>query len=130
MSKISRRSLARYGAEQLLAGKPASEIASHLAASLAEANMSQQVDFLLGDIAWELERRGELAVGQVVTASQLTSELEAAIKAQIQKATNTKAVLLENSVDKRVLGGMRVETSGKVWDTTISRKLTNLREVF
>ena len=130
MSKISRRALARYGAQQLLAGKPADVVAKYLAAALASAAMTDQVDFLLGDISWELENQGQLAVGHIVSARSLSSQLQETIRNEVKLAAKTKAVLLEERIDKSVIGGVRIETSGQVWDSTVSRKLTNLREAF
>jgi F0F1-type ATP synthase delta subunit len=49
---------------------------------------------------------------------------------QIKKATGAQAVVLEKTVDKSVIGGLRVQTSNHVWDSTIARKLIELKEVF
>jgi F-type H+-transporting ATPase subunit delta len=130
MSKISRRSLARYAVDELLSGRSSAGIAKELAATLTEDGKTGEVEFLVGDIAWELERRGELAVGTVTSATKLTSQLMDSLASQIKKATGTKQVLLNEEVDKSVIGGLRVETSGRVWDATISRKLSRIREAF
>lgn len=130
MSEISRRSLARYGAEQIIAGKPAADVAKHLAGMMIESGLTDEVEFLLSDIAWELEQQKELAIGLVTTATPLTKELENALKAQLIKATEASEVLLEKNTDKSVIGGIKVETSGRVWDETVARKLTDLREAF
>ncbi|MBX4197429.1 F0F1 ATP synthase subunit delta [Candidatus Saccharibacteria bacterium] len=130
MTKVSRRALARYGAQQLLAGNSARQIAKQLAALLTEAGRVGEANFLLEDIAWELERNQELAVGKVITAHPLSTKLAAELKAQLKQATGARQVLLEAEVDKSVLGGLRLQTADKVWDSTVSRKLSELREVF
>jgi F0F1-type ATP synthase delta subunit len=48
----------------------------------------------------------------------------------IKQATGARDVVLEKNVDKSVVGGLRVETSNHVWDSTIARKLAELKEVF
>jgi ATP synthase F1 delta subunit len=130
MNKLSRRSLARWAAEQLLAGQPAATVAKHLAAVLAQSGRAGQVDFLLGDINWELEQRQALAVGRVTSATPLSQQLEAALTEQLKKVTQADSVLLQKQIDPKVIGGLRLETASRIWDHTVSRKLSQLREVF
>jgi F0F1-type ATP synthase delta subunit len=130
MSKISRRSLAKWSAKQLAEGKSAAYISGHLAATLVEAGMAEQVDFLLNDILWELEQDKVLVVGKVTSVHQITRQLEESLAQQIKKATGAGSVLIEKSVDKSVLGGVRIETSNHIWDSTVLRKLSELKEVF
>lgn len=130
MNKLSRRAIANYTADQLVAGVSAHALARRLAAVLTESGLTNQLEFLLGDIASELESRGQLAVGRVTTIHPLTEELGAALKAQIKTATKVREVLLEEQIDKSVIGGIRVETASRVWDDTLSRKLNRLKEVF
>jgi F0F1-type ATP synthase delta subunit len=130
MNKVSRRALAHWAADQLEAGKSANSVAKHLAAALKQSNMSGQVEFLINDISWELEQRQTLTVGRVISANNLSKQLEQALIGQIKKATGAKDVVLEKRIDKSVLGGVRVETASRVWDATVSRKLSELKEVF
>ncbi len=130
MTRFSRRSLAGYAADQLLAGESAKSIAKRLAAVTIEAGKIGDIDFLLGDIAAELEVRRELSVALATSASELTPQLRAALKNQVKKATYSRSVLLQERLDRSVLGGVRIETSARVWDNTVARKLADLREVF
>jgi len=130
MNKLTRRALSRYAADQLLAGKSANAIAKHLAAVMVESGSMQDIDFLIGDIASELEQRRELAISRITSATPLSSELRDELKKRIKKATGAKAVLLEATVDGSVIGGIRIETSSRVWDSTIVRRLVDLREAF
>jgi ATP synthase F1 delta subunit len=130
MSKLSRRSLARYGADQLIAGVPAKTVAKQLIAALAESGRANEAGFLLDDISWELEHRQALAIGKVTSAHELSSRLQTELKAQLKKATGAKQVLIEPSIDKSVHGGIRVQTAAMIWDDTVTRKLSELREVF
>jgi F0F1-type ATP synthase delta subunit len=130
MSKVSRRSLAHWAASELASGKPAQNVARHLAAVLKESKMEKQIDFLVNDIAWELEHQKTLVIGKVTSAHQLSERLAGELAQQIKEITKAKNVVLVNNIDKSVIGGMRVETSNLVWDQTVSRKLSELREVF
>jgi F-type H+-transporting ATPase subunit delta len=130
MNKVSRRALANWAADQLISGKPAASVAKHLAAVLKQSNMAAQVGFLINDISWELEQRQALAVGKVTSASGLSKQLEDVLIGQIKKATGAKDVVLEKNIDKSVIGGVRIETASRVWDATVSSKLSELKEVF
>lgn len=130
MNKVSRRALANWAAEQLVDGKSAKSVAKHLAAVLQQSAMTNQVEFLMNDIAWQLEQQKALAVGKVITANDLSRQLEQALANQIQKATGAKEVVIEKSIDKSVIGGLRIETASNVWDATVARKLSELKEVF
>lgn len=129
MNKISRRSLARYAADELLAGKSAKIVAKSLAAVMVETGHAGSSQFIVDDIAAELECRGVLSVGRVTSASILTAQLRQALTGQLKKATGAGSVLLEERIDKSVIGGLRVETANRVWDRTIARKLQQLKEI-
>jgi len=128
MSKLPRRMLARYAVDQLLKNKPSKQIAKEIAAVAAEAGQVLDPEFLLGDIAWELERRKELVVGKVSSAHELSPDLRAELSSQLKNSTGAKEVLLEETTDRSLIGGLRVETANRVWDNTVSRKLSQLRE--
>ena len=130
MNKISRRSLARWAADQLADGQPVVSIAKHLAAVLSQTKMADQTEFLISDIGWELEQRGVLIIGKVTSANPLAKQLESALLVNLKQITKSDNVVLERNVDKSVLGGVRIETSARVWDRTVARQLTNLKEVF
>jgi F0F1-type ATP synthase delta subunit len=130
MNKVSRRAIARYAAEQLQKGEDAGQLAKQLASLMVETGLTDQTDFLIGDIAWELEQRGQLSAASVTIAHPLSNELKTALKDRLKKAINVGQVLIEENVDKSVLGGIRIETPGHVWDATVSQKLKNLREAF
>lgn len=130
MSKVSRRSLAGYAADELLAGKNATTLAKQLAAILVESGRAGDSEFLLSDTAWELEQRRALTIGRVTSATPLAQPLQTALKAQLKKATQAQEIVLQQELDKSVIGGIKVETSGEIWDKTIARKLTELREAW
>jgi F0F1-type ATP synthase delta subunit len=130
MSKVSRRALAGYAADQLLAGKSAKSVAKSLAAQIHDSGSNIEPEFLLEDIAWELENRKALAVGHVTSASALSSKLEDDLMEHLKKVTKADKVVLEKHIDKSVIGGVRVETSGRVWDGTVLRALSELKEAF
>lgn len=130
MNKVSRRALAQYAADQLLAGKSVPILAKQLAAILADSGRSTDGELLMNDISWELEQRQVLTVGRVTSTVPLSKQLEVGLVAQLKKVTKSQAVILESVLDASVIGGIKIETSGHVWDQTISRTLTELKGSF
>ena len=130
MSKVSRRALASYAADQLLAGQSAKTVARSLAAEIHDSGSNIDPEFLFEDIAWELENRKALAIGHATSASALSAELETELTKHLKTVTKADKVVLEKHIDKSVIGGVRVETSGRVWDGTIQRALSELKEAF
>lgn len=130
MSTISRRRLAVYGATQLLEGHPVKQVAKDLSVVLLASGRSKELDLLIADIAWELEDRGVVAQATVTTSSPLSDSLRQNIAKFIKQSVGVKGVVLKESIDKSVLGGVRIETSSHEWDRTISKKLTAIKEAF
>lgn len=129
MNKISRRSLARYGADQLLAGTSARAVAKHLAAVLVDSTRQKEAPLLLADINYELQSRGRLAATTVTTANELSASLRSEVTALVKKSTKAQQVLLSEQVDKSIIGGIRIETAERTWDKTVFSQLNRLRGI-
>jgi F-type H+-transporting ATPase subunit delta len=130
MHNLSRRQLAVYAADQLLDNARPAKIARELAAILIISRRANQAGLLADDIGWELERRGRAANATVVSAHTLSEQLRKDITAHVKKAAGVKEVIINQTVDPSVLGGVRIETAAHSWDKTLSRKLTEIKEVF
>lgn len=129
MVGLSRRQLAAYGADQLLSGKRPATVARELAAALITSRRQAQAELLAQDIAWELETRGKVANAQITTASALSEQLRKQITAHVKRAAQVDSVIINENIDKSVVGGIRIDTASHSWDKTLSRKLAEIREV-
>lgn len=125
--KVSRRALARYAADQLLAGTTAQVVAKHLAATLLDSQRQKEADLLLADINYELQNRGRLAAATVTTASQLSAGLRSEIAGLVKKSAKVQQVILTEQIDKNIIGGVRIETPERTWDKTVISQLNKLR---
>ena len=130
MHNLSRRQLAAYATEQLLGNAKPAKIARELAAILIISRRQNQAELLADDIGWELERRGQAANASVVSAHKLSEQLRKAITAHIKKSADVKEVIINETVDPEVLGGVRIDTAAHSWDKTLRRQLTAIKEVF
>ena len=129
MPVLSRRQLAAYAADQLLASQQVSAIAKELAAVLVNSRRANQAELLAQDIAWELERRGAAANATVTAAHDLSEQLRKQISAFVKKSAKVERVIINQNIDESVIGGVRIDTAAHSWDKTLSRKLTDIREV-
>src|SRR3989344_6103635 len=127
-AKISRRSLARYAADQLLGGSSAKNIAQHLAAALIASRSEKAAPLLLDDINYELQSRGHLASATVTSAYPLSTSLKNEVTGLVKKLAAVRQVILAEQIDKTVIGGVRIQTADRTWDKTVTAELNRLKE--
>ena len=126
MSKLSRRAVTEYIAEQLLAGAPQQKLIEQLAAYLIESRRTKELNLMVRDIQYYLADKGHVS-GTVTTAFELSQATKDALNAFAKAETNATKVNLDTLVDPTVLGGMKISIPGKELDTTVSRKITLLK---
>lgn len=126
MSKVPRRLIAEYIAEQLVAGKPRARLLRELAAYLVDTKRTREAELIVRDIEAGLLDRG-LAYGSVTSAAKLSAALRTNVESYVKRATGAKRVELAEMIDPSVIGGVRVELPGQLFDTTVRRKLDILQ---
>ncbi len=120
MARTSRRRLAEYVAERLLADDVS--VIAELAALIVTERREREIELIVRDIEDSLARRGVL-VATVETATQLTDS----VRAEIVKLLDASEVKLREIVAPELIGGVRVRTPGAVLDGTIVQKLHTLK---
>lgn len=120
MARTSRRRLAEYVAERLLADDVS--VIAELAALIVTERREREIELIVRDIEDSLARRGVL-VATVETATQLTDN----VRAEIVKLLDASEVKLREIVAPELIGGVRVRTPGAVLDGTIVQKLHTLK---
>lgn len=128
MINFSRRQLAKYAADQMLANQPIADLSAYLAAALTASGMQKEVELLLSDIDQELEVRGLLAIARIKSAYPLSAELKRDLESQLKKMTGSKEVVLREQIDKNIIGGIKVETAVHSWDRTVNGRLNTIKE--
>ena len=124
---ISRRALARYAVDQLVAGNKTQTISKQLASALITSNRAKDYDLLLSDIAEELENRGLLAQATLTTATELNANFKKQLSAHLKKAAKVDSLIINEQIDKTVIGGFKLTTANHSWDKTIARKLADIK---
>ena len=128
MRLVSRRKLAKYAAEQILAGNDA--VLEEIAGLLIYEKHEREVDLLVRDIEAELAERGEI-VASVESARALDDNTRRKIEQFLATAASDKnskpKVSLRESIDPTLIGGFKLRTPTATLDATISKKLNDLR---
>ena len=120
--RVSRRKIATYAADQLLAGVSKKEVLRSVAAYLVENKRTREQILVVREIEDVLASRGHI-VADVTSAHPLSATL----KKEIKELVGGDTLAIRESVDPSVLGGMKIDVPGKRFDGTIRRKLTALR---
>jgi F-type H+-transporting ATPase subunit delta len=121
--KLSRRKLAQYVADTLVAGVEASVVLREVAAYLIDSGRLRETELVIRAIEDTLADRG-IVLARVTTATDLTATL----RRDIEEMINARQVTLDTMIDPSVIGGVRIEIPGKVLDATVQRKLLALRQ--
>ena len=128
MRLVSRKKLAKYAAEQILAGNDA--VLEEIAGLLIYEKHEREVDLLVRDIEAELAERGEV-VASVESARVLDDSTRRKIEqflAAVASGKNSKPkVSLRESIDPTLIGGFKLQTPTATLDATVLKKLNDLR---
>lgn len=122
--RMSRRSVAAYVAERLIAGDDT--VVEQLAAYIIESKQVRNIELFVRDVEARLLGMG-YAMVDVKSAFPLSGSTKAEVKSFIEEQTGASEVVLRESVDESVLGGVRLRVPGREIDATLARNLTLLR---
>lgn len=119
--RVSRRALAQYAAERLLAGDAA--VIEELAALLVAEGRQRDAALLVRDIEGAMAERGTV-VATVESARALDAATRRSIEELLGDATQ---IHLREVVRPELIGGVKITTPTQVMDATIAKKLDTLR---
>lgn len=129
MKALTRRQLAIYAADKLLDGQSAEKLATELSGELYSTKRFKQTEMLIADVNKELEQRKKLAKCQVTTARPLSSAETKKLIKRLEQMTGALKIQLEFSIDKSVLGGIKLKTALWERDSTIKSQIDSLRDL-
>lgn len=118
--RLSRRKLAEYAAEKLLAGDDS--VVAQLAAHIVTEKRQREVELLVRDIEAAMASRGTV-VATVTTVQKLTDDIKRAVTEMI----GAERVVLREHQDASVIGGIVIDTPNRRFDGTVRRKINELR---
>ena len=121
--RISRRKIAKYAAAEIAAGNI--EALDEVAAHLIDTRRSKEAELVARDIEAALAESGEV-IATVTTARELTGESRSAVKSYVTRVTGANKVIIRETVDPSVIGGVKIALPGRLLDTTVAAKLEKL----
>ena len=128
MRLVSRRKLAKYAAEQIMAGNDT--IIEEIASLLVYEKRQREIELLVRDVEAELAEHGEI-VASVESARKLDVDTKREIEKYLMSAVgannNKSKVTLKESIDPTLIGGFKLRTPTATLDATIAKKLNDLR---
>ena len=103
-----------------------------LTQNLMRVMSSKNREGILQDVAasfLSLKNKSEgITEVSVVTAKEIKAADLSGIEAFVKSHTNAKKVQITSSVDASLMGGFKVSFEGKLYDSTVSTQLNNLKK--
>lgn len=97
--------------------------------TLLSLNQLSLMESIARDFAAELRAKNEETKVEVTTAYPLTNDDQKKIKETFEKRVGNK-VLLDVTVDRELIGGIRAKVGGVVYDSSIQGHLLRLKKEF
>jgi F-type H+-transporting ATPase subunit delta len=119
--KLSRRKIADYFAEKVLAGDNVAGVLKEIAAYLIDSGRTREIELVVRALEDSLSSRGT-----VVASVASARPLDETMKFELATLIGAKTVLFRETVDPELIGGVLIETPQQTLDATIKRKLTAL----
>jgi F0F1-type ATP synthase delta subunit len=127
--RLSRRKIAIHYATSLVEGLDVKQLTKELAAYLVESKRTKELPLIISDIEYQLGLMGVVSA-KVTSAHILDDIAKKALIDLVRDKTGARQVNLKESLDPKVLGGMKLEFTGTELDTTIARRLAKLKTNF
>ena len=127
--KISRLKIAAAVADRVDANVSAKDLSREIAAYLLSVRRTGELDSLLRDV---MEVRAERGVVEVtaVTAFPITDEVRKDIEKNIRTHFPTaKSVIVSETHDDQVVGGVRLELANQQLDLSVRAKLNRFKQL-
>lgn len=124
MVNFSRRRLANYAAEQILAKKK--DIVTQLAAYLHDTGRTKELDLLVRDINNALADKN-LVLAEVSSARELDNASREELNTLLSKRYKTNDINISESIDLNLLGGVKIRTAHEEFDGSLKRKINRLK---
>jgi len=124
MVNFSRRELANYAADQILAKNK--EIVNQLASYLHETSRTKEANLLVRDINSALADRGFISA-EVSSQHELDDTTRNELKTLLSKRYKTNDISINELIDLNLLGGVKIRTAHEEFDGSLRRKINRLK---
>lgn len=104
---------------------------TQLAQFLSKERIAQdqkQLDAFFKTLELLIEKQSGITRALVTTKIPLDTKNKKLLEEKLQNVLNTEQVILEEKINERIIGGIKIEVAGRVYVDTIQRKLATLRQ--
>lgn len=123
MSKVSQKDIARV-IRSLSVDMSSTRLSKVLASYLARERRTGELDAILREVS----RQREVEDGVLEVDLTSAFPLSEGNKRELTKSVDAKKVVVNETIDKNVIGGVRMETSISVLDLTVRNRLNRLKQ--
>ena len=127
--KVSNKTIATALIADINKGKSVQDLTKSLAAYLVEERRQGDLQAILREVETRLFVDKQILYVHAVTAHELSDKQRQDIKNIFLAESNAKEVVIEETIDKSVLGGVRCETADQRLDLTVRRQLQSLKNM-
>lgn len=124
--RLTRRQVARYAAEQLAKDSDHKALFRQLAQWLVETKATRSADLLIADIKHYLAEDYSVVYAEVISAHGLDTTMQREIETLLKGNKETR-VIIENTHDEAIIGGIIVRTAEQELDASIARRIKNMK---
>ena len=124
------------------------KIAEQVFLALQESTSSEEEAHVLASLVKVLEEKKELAQGerimyalknlfdrengiikaQVIVQERLSPQVKNEIKDMLKKKYSAADVIIQENIDERIMGGIKIKVGEEVFDATLSTRLRKLKD--
>ena len=127
--QFSHRRLARFIADEMVKGESNKRLAQAVAAYLQENGEVRSWELLFRDIETALEIHHGILSAEVTSARKLDESTLAKLREMLKLQKNVRDVQIVPQSDPSLLGGFILRTPQSEMNTSISRKLQELKRL-
>ncbi len=130
MAKISNNDIARaiYLSTKGKTGAQLGEALKNTTQFLSQRRLLSKSGEILGILKKIINKEEGVVVAVVSSVEKLSHKTKEELISFFKKRYQAKEVILEEKLDSRVLGGMRIEVNDEVLDLTVKNKIGQLQE--
>lgn len=123
MSRVSQKDIAK-AIRNLSRGMSNAKLAKVLASYLGRERRTGELDAILREVS----RQREVEDGTLEVDLTSAFPLSDSTKRELTRSVEAKKVVVNETIDKNVIGGVRMETSKSVLDLTVRNRLQKLKQ--
>lgn len=130
MATISTNQIARaiYLSSKGKTGKELDENLLNATNLIANKKMLSRSKDILERLEYIIDEEEGIAKVKIISAEKLTKNIKDELEESLKKRYKAKEIYIEESEDKKMLGGMRIEKGDEVIDLTLRNKVRQLQE--